>query len=228
LTDSFEWGAAVRAIASKRSRRGDRVDAIAGVGPAAPRRKRELGASAAFCTDANAGSFARVVLSRPHATPIARIGAGCGLHAACRRRPAEANVMKTTLFGTLSSLVGLSFLAVACGHSYNTRSSTETTAAAAGNDPNYASIEKITMAKCDREERCDNVGQGKKFGTRQSCIDENRSSKRDDLRASECPGGIDQRQLEKCVAEIRAEHCGNVLDKVNRLTACRDAALCMN
>ena len=139
--------------------------------------------------------------------------------------------MKTIILGHALSLLGLGLVGIACGHSYNTTNAPAATAETTGasrHDANDGSIEKLAAAKCEREQRCDNVGQGKKFGTRQACIDENRSSNRSDLRSNECPGGIDQRQLDKCLAEIKAEHCGNALDKISRLTACRDAALCMN
>ena len=137
----------------------------------------------------------------------------------------------TTILGQALTLVGLGIVAIACGRSYDTRpaaaGSAETTGAA-GRDANDASIEKLSTAKCEREERCSNVGQGKKYASKDSCLTENRSSNRSELRSNECPGGIDQRQLDKCLAEIKAEHCGNALDKIGRLTACRDAALCMN
>lgn len=140
--------------------------------------------------------------------------------------------MKSNLLGSAVLVAGLSLIAVACGQSYgNTggaKSASETTAGVQGRDANDAAIEKLSSAKCERETRCGNIGDGKKFATERSCMDENRGAKRDDLRTSDCPGGIDKRALDKCLAEIRAEHCSNALDKINRLTACRDNALCID
>jgi hypothetical protein len=41
------------------------------------------------------------------------------------------------------------------------------------------------------------------------CVARIRSDWRDDLNARECPGGVDERQLDECLTEIRSEECAS-------------------
>jgi hypothetical protein len=85
----------------------------------------------------------------------------------------------------------------------------------------------LAVARCDREEKCNNVGDGKEFTSLNACVDELRDKSKNDLRTAACRGGVDDAQLDKCVAEIRGERCGNALDTITRLTSCRSSALCV-
>lgn len=89
-----------------------------------------------------------------------------------------------------------------------------------------AAVDGIVQARCDREERCDNIGSGKKFASRSLCETEVRAEWRSDLNAFECPQGVDENQLDKCKAQLRAEACDSVLDTLGRLAACRTNAIC--
>jgi hypothetical protein len=90
-------------------------------------------------------------------------------------------------------------------------------------------VQRIATARCDFEKACGNIGQGpdKDFLTHEACMNKWKADVGDDLRPHECPSGVDSRQVDTCVAELRAERCGNVLDTVSRLTACRTSALCV-
>jgi Family of unknown function (DUF6184) len=101
---------------------------------------------------------------------------------------------------------------------------TSTSARIATND---TAIERITTARCDREVACNNVGAGKSYGTREACTNELGHDKRADLRAEECPRGISEPDLNDCLADIRSEKCGNPLDSISRLAACRKGKLCL-
>jgi hypothetical protein len=100
---------------------------------------------------------------------------------------------------------------------------TTTTSAAA---PMQSAVNDLATARCDREELCNNVGAGKKYGTRDACVNEMRAKGNADLQASACPNGVDPQQLDKCLAEVRGERCGNALDTISRLTACRTSTIC--
>ncbi len=102
---------------------------------------------------------------------------------------------------------------------------TSTSAHVASND---SAIQRITDARCDREVACNNVGAGKSYGTRQACTNELGHDKRADLRAEECPRGISEPDLNDCLADIKSEKCGNPLDSISRLAACRKAKLCLD
>jgi|SRR5580658_7721787 hypothetical protein len=91
---------------------------------------------------------------------------------------------------------------------------------------NLASIDAIALARCDREQRCDNVGAGKTFSNREACLNDIRSKGDNDLTTSACPGGIDTTRLQTCLDAVRTERCDNPLDAVGRLSACRTDSLC--
>jgi hypothetical protein len=107
------------------------------------------------------------------------------------------------------------------------RSERATPAAAPGERAaNEAAVTSITHARCDRETRCNNVGDGKKFDSRSDCVTRTRSDWRDDLNGIECPNGVVETQLTSCLNQIRSESCGNPLDTLERALACRAVDLC--
>jgi hypothetical protein len=88
-------------------------------------------------------------------------------------------------------------------------------------------LESIATARCDRENRCGNVGAGKKYKDTNSCITDVRADKVDDLNADECPAGYDKGELQECLAAIKDEDCKNPIDKLSRITACRASDICL-
>jgi hypothetical protein len=91
---------------------------------------------------------------------------------------------------------------------------------------NEPAIQSIVAARCERGARCANVGAGEKWASAEACRGELLAKNRDELRASECPGGVVQKELDERSAEIRSEDCDNPLDTLGRLAACRSSDLC--
>ena len=91
-----------------------------------------------------------------------------------------------------------------------------------------SAVERITAARCDREQACDNVGAHKSYETRATCEQELGNDKRADLSAAECPRGISEPDLNDCLHGIRTERCGNPLDSLSRLAVCRKGKLCLD
>ena len=91
---------------------------------------------------------------------------------------------------------------------------------------NEQAIQSITGARCERETRCNNVGQGKTWATAEACRADLLAKNRNELRESECPVGIVQKELDECLADIRNEKCDNPLDTIGRLAACRSSDMC--
>ena len=90
-----------------------------------------------------------------------------------------------------------------------------------------SSVAKIARARCDREVRCGNVGPNEKFPTREDCVSRTESAKRGDLNSDECTLGVSQSGLVACLDAIREEDCGNPLDSIARLNACRTGNVCL-
>ncbi len=63
--------------------------------------------------------------------------------------------------------------------------------------------ESLAEARCAREQRCDNVGDNKKYSSGQDCLSRIRADWKDDLNDRECPNGVNQKQLDECLDAVR-------------------------
>jgi hypothetical protein len=91
---------------------------------------------------------------------------------------------------------------------------------------NRSAVDSITLARCDREQRCNNIGDGKKYDSREACVTSVRSDWQSELSALECPNGIEQNKLDVCIEHLRTDGCANPVETLGRVAACRQAELC--
>ena len=89
-----------------------------------------------------------------------------------------------------------------------------------------SAAESIAEARCVREQRCDNVGENKKYSAMSDCLTRIRADWKDDLNARECPGGVKRAELDECLNKIRAEDCGSPFDTLARVTECTAGQIC--
>lgn len=89
-----------------------------------------------------------------------------------------------------------------------------------------SAIAAITQARCEREQRCDNIGEDEKYASMSKCTSEIRETWRDELNTRECRGGVVQKELQECLEEVRNEDCNNPFDTLNRVLACREGDIC--
>ncbi|MDB4931113.1 MAG: hypothetical protein JWM10_3597 [Myxococcaceae bacterium] len=87
-------------------------------------------------------------------------------------------------------------------------------------------INTLVDARCGQEQRCNNIGDGKRYGSGSACQQQVRAGFSDDLVPAECPDAVDRRALAACVKEVGDEACGPPLDRLARLANCRTVALC--
>ncbi|MBX3234268.1 MAG: hypothetical protein KIT84_04225 [Labilithrix sp.] len=92
---------------------------------------------------------------------------------------------------------------------------------------NTTAVSRIADGRCTRELACNNVGVEKRYATHDACVQQMRQDMVEDLGVAQCPAGIDAKELDECLSEIRAESCNNPLDKLERLAACRSSDLCV-
>ena len=131
-------------------------------------------------------------------------------------------MMNAWFFG----LIGLA-VAVGCDRESTTETSkTRLTSANPSAPVSPASIDALALARCDREQRCENIGEGRRFANRDACLNDIRSKGDDTLTTSSCPGGVDTERLQACLDQVRTERCDNPLDTLGRLYACRTSSLC--
>jgi hypothetical protein len=91
---------------------------------------------------------------------------------------------------------------------------------------NTDAVNAIAQARCERESRCHNVGANEKYASADACKAAILSSVRDDLNKYDCPRGVDSKELQECLAEVRNEDCSSPFDTIGRLMACRSGELC--
>jgi hypothetical protein len=92
---------------------------------------------------------------------------------------------------------------------------------------NQTAIDRIVAARCAREAACKDVSPDKRVGTQESCTQKLKTEMKNDLNVNECPRGIDQKELTKCLDAIKKEDCNNPIDAISRLAACRTGELCL-
>lgn len=124
-------------------------------------------------------------------------------------------------------------LAIGCEHTDSSVQPVAGTAPPPGvtNRQNAATervVESVSYARCDHEQACNNVGDGKRYATRNVCMDQIRGDTANQLNAYNCPHGIDQQALDKCLSSLRAPgNCGFSLSNMLGQSDCRDSALCL-
>ena len=105
-------------------------------------------------------------------------------------------------------------------------STTTTSAASPAAQRFNTEIERLALARCRRESRCRNIGPNHRYKSVDHCVTTVRSELAEELNAWDCPGGINRSELTKCLTTIQTEDCGNPLDTIGRLIACRSSDLC--
>ncbi len=90
-----------------------------------------------------------------------------------------------------------------------------------------SAAEQIAQSRCERERECGNIGPDKTFSSSQDCLARIQNDWKDDLNARECPGGINQKQLDQCLAQVRAEACSSPFDTLARITECTSGQICI-
>jgi hypothetical protein len=94
---------------------------------------------------------------------------------------------------------------------------------------NQAAMVAIANARCGRAERCQEVGSGRPFSDRDTCMTEVLDDVRVDLSSANCAGGIVQKELDECLAAIEGEDCNGLTaraEAIDRVIACRSSDMC--
>ena len=88
-------------------------------------------------------------------------------------------------------------------------------------------IDRLASARCYRARVCSEVGQGRRYGPMNACLEHMRGSIVDDYAATACSAGIDMRALDECLNAIDSEGCGDGVAILNRTRRCRFDVLCV-
>ena len=122
---------------------------------------------------------------------------------------------------SLAAVVSVLGLTAACSHDdYPARTTTSSAPVSRG------AISRIVDATCQKAQRCSDVGVDRKYATDEVCSEKNFADRSNDLTNANCPTGIDETRVDRCVAEIRAASCGNIIDRFQTSSACSKSTLC--
>lgn len=95
-----------------------------------------------------------------------------------------------------------------------------------------AAVDAIANASCDREFRCNNIGEGREFQNRDHCLTIARNDATEELTEdSDCRRGIKPEDLNECLSQLREQSCGavaGVFEGLSATVSCRSAELCMD
>jgi Family of unknown function (DUF6184) len=89
-----------------------------------------------------------------------------------------------------------------------------------------SAVSRIVDAKCRHSQECGEIGGSRQYASRDACMSDNRGKAENDLRASNCPRGIDSTRLEACLSQITTEACTGLGSGFNRSMACGTGELC--
>ncbi len=129
-------------------------------------------------------------------------------------------VTHRTRFGTL---VAVLLLAAGSCHPAEEPELTPASATFLSND---RAVAKLAAANCDRELACNNIGSGRRYETRNSCLSTFEREKYEQLGFRHCVLGVDYRELDACSHEILAANCGLRLDTLDSSHSYSAARLC--
>lgn len=91
---------------------------------------------------------------------------------------------------------------------------------------------QIAAAECEREMKCNNIGESMKFSSLEHCKTVKTEELFKDFNDDEdCRNGISQKDLDECVAKTTAETCtglSSVMSDIERSAECGSADLCMD
>jgi hypothetical protein len=138
---------------------------------------------------------------------LAVLCGACALAMACSKEPEQ----RGPAFAQNEHLVDSSGAALDMAPASRSRSATE----------------QLAEARCQRERQCGNVGDDKTYSSSQDCLARIQSDWKDDLNSRQCPGGINQEQLDECLSEVRGEDCNNPFDTLARIAECTKAQICI-
>jgi hypothetical protein len=129
----------------------------------------------------------------------------------------------------LSSFVITSAVASMIGGCSKEASEPPMTPANAPNSAARTAGEQLATARCDHEQRCNEIGWDKEFPSREQCMTVNRDYAA--KKVNKCQVGIDQKDLSHCLNAVANQDCGGVggaFESIGKGIDCNMDDLCLD
>jgi hypothetical protein len=114
--------------------------------------------------------------------------------------------------------------ASACDH----ERSGETSTTGAEIIPAEDAVNRLTARRCERENDCKHVGEGRRYEDNGTCEREVAREIGTELRPAVCTYGVRGDRLDECMQSLRKEKCERTLGTVSALTTCRTGRICLH
>jgi hypothetical protein len=130
--------------------------------------------------------------------------------------------------GRFAGLLPLSLLAlVSCKRSDDKPQEAMLTSASVDLVSTSIASDRIAAARCAREVMCASLGGiDQPFVSYEGCIRDVSGRLRADIAEMRCPPVVERAGVEVCLREIGNESCGDAVDAIERIQACRTSTLC--
>jgi Family of unknown function (DUF6184) len=145
------------------------------------------------------------------------------------RKLTKTPVLSGLLLATSSGLL----LAVGCAHDQSTPpaavggTQAPEAVTSAQNDADRRVVDQLSQAQCSHEQKCDDVGPGKKYVSVDACTDEARGSLNSNINAYSCARGVDQDALNRCLSSVNDESCSISLGSLFSRNECAAGTICI-
>ena len=138
--------------------------------------------------------------------------------------------------GSLAS-IALGLLVTCCASPQETASSpqpvvprTETEGLGVTNAQTVADedvILRVSSARCDRSQSCDHIGPGAIYRDRDDCMAQMRTLVSKQLNTSQCPGGIGETGVSRCVKSLHLGECDMPGQVYTTVSHCKLEEMCL-
>lgn len=126
----------------------------------------------------------------------------------------------------LSLVLVLLALAPACARREEFARPTTLTSAAPPGPPEERPQDVLADELCRREEACDRIGRGGRYPSIETCRSDLSRRVGRELASWRCSPAASRARFEECVLSVRSEICQTVVDRADRLPACRSNVVC--
>lgn len=95
-------------------------------------------------------------------------------------------------------------------------------------DQAHSAREAVVIARCQRELRCNTIGEGKRYSSAERCEKAVQSEWENDLIPLECQARQLGEELPDCLAAVHDEPCESPFDTLARVSSCTARQLCVH
>lgn len=87
-------------------------------------------------------------------------------------------------------------------------------------------IVRIATARCDREQACNKIGDGRAYDDQATCLAEMGELVDEEAGQTACPNGVDPLEVSRCLLDVRGTRCGGELERSPNIASCTKVVLC--